>query len=108
MNTPHPLDIATDTLSGKVRRLMIRAFLADNVIDPQERAALDAHDDASGQVIAYRLREVAADSFKRNGDTRLTRDRFTDAGVGLIDLAAERRARHSNVIPLRANHPEAS
>ncbi len=102
MNTPHPLDLATDHLGGTVRRLLLRAFLADNVIDPTERAALEAHDEETGNVIAYRRREVAADSFKRNGDSRVTRDAFRDAGHGLIDLTAERNARtaHTKIVQL--------
>ena len=98
MNTPHPLDIATDNLSGTVRKLILRAFLADNVIDPVERAALETYDAETNTVIAYHRREVAADSFKRNGDSRVTRDAFRDAGHGLIDLDAERNTRRSNVI----------
>jgi hypothetical protein len=106
-NTPHPLDIATDNLNGTVRKLMLRAFLADNVIDPIERAALEAHDAETGNVIAYRRREVAADRYKRNGDSRVTRDVFRDAGHGLIDLDAERSTRKGNIIAFR-NRPEAS
>lgn len=102
-NTPHPLDLAVDDLAGTVRRLLVRAFLQPDAdgevrIDPIERMALDAHDEVTGTVLAYRRREVAADSYKRNGATRITRDRFREAGAELVDLAAERRERRSNVV----------
>jgi hypothetical protein len=106
--TMHPLDLAVEEFDT-ARRALIRAFITtNNEIDAVERAALDVVEQAHRIVREYRLREVAADSYKRNGPSRLTRDRFHDAGAGLVDLAAKRNARHSNVIPLRANHPEAS
>lgn len=97
--TPHPLDMTTDNL-GRVRRMLIRAFMADRKLDAHERAALEAFDAERGTILEYRLREVAADSYKRNGDTDLTRRRFREAGHDLIDLATERQARRNNVVPL--------
>ena len=97
MNTPHPLDVSTDNL-GRVRRMILRAFMADRTIDATERAALDAFDLERGTILEYRLREVAADSYKRNGATDLTMRRFREAGAEITELAAERGKRRSNVV----------
>jgi HJR/Mrr/RecB family endonuclease len=96
-NTPHPLDVAVDTFP-EVRRLILRQFLSDDQIDEYERCVLEAVDALANQVSGYRLREVASDSFKRNGASVLTMQRFEDAGAQLIDLTAERRVRRSNVV----------
>ncbi len=103
MNTIHPLDLAVDEFDS-ARRSLIRAFLATgNTIDEAEHAALDVVEQAHRIVREYRLRQVAGDSFTRNGDSRVTRDRFTDAGFSMIDLDAERQTRHANVITFPTN-----
>jgi hypothetical protein len=107
MNTVHPLDVAVDEFDT-AHRALVKAFLTtENRIDAVERAALDVVETAHRIVREYRLREVAADRFKRNGCTRLTREAFSDAGHALIDINAERNARRSNVVPFRT-HNEAS
>lgn len=84
-NTKHPLDIAINRTFPAIRRQVLTLVLADNVIDANERATLDALDALSSDVSGYRLREEAADSFKRNGPTsRVTRERFEDAGFHLV------------------------
>lgn len=104
MNTPHPLERLNLARIGTRRRL-IEAFLEDQVISPKERAVLDEIAMQDEELADYRARQVAAESFERNGNTRLTRDRFRDAGFQMVDLAAERRDRRSNVIafPHRQN-----
>lgn len=96
-NTLHPLE-AWILRRKSVRRRIVDAFLEDGRLSPREQAVLDLIADEDEPVIAYRAREVAADSFKRNGDSRVTRERFHDAGHGLIDLDAERARRRPNVI----------
>jgi alpha-beta hydrolase superfamily lysophospholipase len=81
--------------------MTIDAYMEDGRLSVKERIALDMLAAEDETIIEYRAREVAADSFKRNGATRLTRDRFRDAGHQLIDLAAERAERRSNVVPIR-------
>ena len=105
-NTPHPLDIVTDDLTGTVRRLIVRAFMRPDPdgevrIDDLERTVIAALDGASGTLLQYRKRQVANDSWERNGDTRITRDRFREAGYDLVELARERRKRTNNVVPIR-------
>lgn len=65
------------------RTAMIRLFSADGVICQSERAVLDAFDQHRSFFSRYRLREIAAMSWLRNGASRLTRRRFNDAGYEL-------------------------
>ena len=104
-NTLHPVE-AWILKRRMVRRAALDAFLEDGTLSTKERIALDmiaAEDEA---IIEYRARQVAAQSFERNGDTRLTRDRFRDAGQQLIDLDAARHERRTNVIAFPAIQKE--
>ena len=47
-----------------------------------------------------------ADSFKRNGLSRVTKDRARDAGFQIVDLETERRKRGDNVIPFPSHCDE--
>ncbi len=106
--TIHPLDIAVDEFDT-AHRALVRAFLATgNTIDDAERLALDVVEQAHRMVREYRLRQVAGDSFTRNGDSRVTRDRFADAGFGVIDFERERAKHATNVIALFPNNRTAS
>ena len=101
--TPHPLDIVVDELDDFGRDL-VRIFTRDNEIDDDEHAALKRHGIIFNGTSSYRLREVAADSYKRNGASQLTVDRFKDAGAALVDLVAERKSRPgANVINFRSH-----
>jgi len=105
MQVPHPLDVEIDEMDD-THRAMIRLFAADGHIDDQERFVLDRFINHFTDISGYRIREVAADSFKRNGASDLTGRRFADAGFGLVDLEAERKARPgANVVtfPNRQN-----
>lgn len=99
-NTMHPLDSEVDDMAS-TRADMIRLFASDGHICPAERGILDRFDGHYHGIARYRRREVAADSFKRNGNTRLTRERFSDAGFGLTDLDAERNRRKIVTFPTR-------
>lgn len=99
--TLHPIE-AWILKRRVVRKVALTAFLEDGVLSDKERLALDLIATEDEAIVEYRAREVAAESFKRNGNTRLTRDRFRDAGHQLIDLDAERTARRSNVIAFPA------
>jgi len=97
MNTPHALDESLIDFAV-FRRKMLRHFLKDRTLDPDERALLDEFDGEHEDLAAYRARQVAAQSYERNGDTRRTREAFRHAGRELVDLDAERRRRGANVI----------
>ena len=101
MNTPRFLE--SWLLDRRTtRRLIIDAFLEDQVLSPRERAVLDRMSMEDEEIAEYNMREVAADSLKRNGITDLTRRRFRDAGM-VLDLAAERGKRAHNVTPIRSD-----
>lgn len=102
-NTLHPLDIEVDEMAD-TRSQMVRLFSSDGHICPAERDILDRFEDHYRDVAGYRLREVAADAFKRNGPTRLTTERFKDAGFGLVDLDAQRKRRSANVVQFPARN----
>jgi hypothetical protein len=105
MQTPHPIDREIDEMDD-TRRAMVRLFANDGEITEDERHILDRFMDHYTDIAGYRIREVAADAFKRNGHTDLTGRRFADAGYKLVDLEAERKARPgANVIsfPTRQN-----
>lgn len=95
MNTIHDLDETLIDFTA-VRRRMLRVFLRDQTLDSDEREVLDAFDTEHDDLAAYRRRQIAAQAFERNGDTRRTRDAFRDAGHGLIDITAERNQRKAN------------
>lgn len=97
MNHPHPLDVEIDDMAD-TRKALIRIFSRDGIVCDAERAVLMRFDDHCDDIGGYRLRQVAAETFERNGITRHVRRQFEDAGAGLIDLAIERGQRHSNVI----------
>ena len=97
MNHSHPLDEGIDALAA-TRKALIRIFARDGVVCADERAVLTAYDAHCDGIGSYRLRQVAAETYERNGITRHVRRQFEDAGAGLVDLAAERRERRSNVI----------
>ena len=97
MNTVHPLE-RLNLARRATRRRLIEAFLEDQTISPKERAVLDEIAMQDEELADYRARQVAAQSFERNGHTRLTHDRFHDAGFQMIDLDAARQERRSNVV----------
>lgn len=101
MNTLHDLDETLIDFTA-VRRRMLRVFLRDRTLDADEREVMEAFDTEHDDLAAYRRRQIAAQAFERNGDTRRTRDAFRAAGHGLIDLTAERAARtaHTKIVPL--------
>ena len=99
MNTPRFLE-SWLLRRPTVRRQLIEAFLEDKVLSPKERAVLDLIAMEDEEIAEYNLREVAADSLKRNGITDLTRRRFRDAGM-VVDFAMERAKRAHNVVPIR-------
>jgi hypothetical protein len=99
-NTIHPIE-AWILKRRMVRKATLDAFLEDGTLSTKERIALDLIAIEDETIVEYRAREVAADSWKRNGNTRLTRDRFRDAGFDLIDLDAARQERRSNVVAFR-------
>lgn len=105
MNTIHVLE-RLNLERRATRRRLIDAFLEDQKISPKERAVLDEIAMQDEELADYRARQVAAQSFERNGDTRLTRDRFRDAGHQLIDLEAARHERRTNVIAFPAIQKE--
>lgn len=90
--TIHPLE-ALNLAKRATRRRVVALFLKDGTIDSDERAILDQMAAEDEALVEYRARQVAAQSFERNGDTRLTRDRFQAAGHKLVDLATERTRR---------------
>jgi hypothetical protein len=103
-NTLHPIE--NWILERRViRKVLMSTFLEDGQLSPKERYALDLIAAKDEEIVEYRARQVAAQSFERNGDTRLTRDRFQAAGHKLVDLATERTKRHPNVVrfPERQN-----
>lgn len=105
-NTLHPLDVEVEEMFS-TRKQMIRLFASDGVICEAERTVLERFDNHYNDIAQYRQREVAADSFKRNGLTKVTRNAFADAGCKVIDLHAERQARRSNVVSFPTPRPEA-
>ena len=86
--TPHPLD-AWRKRRTTVRRKLIDTFLEDGTLSARERAALDLLANEDETVFDYRDREVAADSWKRNGVTRHTRSLFLIAGYDVIDIETD-------------------
>ncbi len=109
MNTSDPLDIEIDEMQDTLD-LFRTIALKDNVIDANERLVLDRIRNHRDDIAAFNRRRIAAASFERNGDSRHTRSLFKEAGTGLVDLRAERRARQSTVIRGRfpAQRDEAS
>jgi hypothetical protein len=88
MQTIHPVDdLILDMYDA--RRLAMRAALDDGTITAPERAVLDTLDTLHRQLSDYRARQVAAASFERNGDSRLTVRRFHDAGFRLVEEVTE-------------------
>lgn len=69
-----------------VRRHILAAFLEDDNLSERERTALDLMGTSDAEIAAYREREVAADSFKRNGASKLTLQRFTATGFALMPV----------------------
>lgn len=105
--TLHPLD--TEVLDmHDTKGAMVRVFSKDGLICSDERFILDRFEGHRRNVGAYRLREIAADALKRNGVTKLVRRYFADAGLGVIDLDAERRARRPHIIQFPTHRDEAS
>lgn len=103
--TLHPIE-AWILKRRVVRKLTLAAFLEDGVLSEKERIALDLIAAEDETIVEFRARQVAAESFVRNGDTRITRDRFRDAGHQLINLDAARAARHANVVAFPAIQKE--
>lgn len=102
--TLHPIDQELDEMD-QTRRDMVRLFASDGHICEAERSLIDRITNHYDDIAGYRLREVAADSWKRNGTSDLTHRRFKDAGARLVDLDEERRKRPgANVIELRPRH----
>lgn len=96
-NQTHPLDLIVGDLAQAIE-WTLSAFLEDRTLSASERAAHTALKLAASNLLAFRKRDVAADSYRRNGDTIHTQRLFRAAGNTLIDLDAERTARRSNVI----------
>lgn len=103
MQTPHSLDIAVDDLSIAIQQTLA-AFLDDQTLSATERQAHAALKSVQRTLLSYRQRQVANQSFERNGDTRRTRDAFREAGYDLIDLNAERTRRSKVIAFRRRNH----
>lgn len=95
MNTIHALD---ETLLDftTIRKRMLAIFLKDRRIDPDERDLLDAFDKERDDLAAYRKRQIAAQSYERNGETRRTRDAFHEAGLEIVRLDDRRDQKHAH------------
>jgi hypothetical protein len=96
-NTVHPLDEAVMDMNA-TERLAIRLVVRDGVIDDEERCLLEALRENHREVSTYRFRQLAGESYERNGDTKHTRRFFVEAGNKLVDLEAEREARRPKII----------
>lgn len=101
--TIHPIDQEIDEMDA-THRAMVRLFARDGHIDESERSIIDRFLNHVHDISGYRMRERAADAFKRNGASDLTGRHFKDAGFALVDLEAERKNRpNANVVkfPIR-------
>lgn len=96
MNTNHPIDDEVMDMHDTHRKA-VRLLSRDGVIDQDERELLDLINGHHRRIGAYRLREIAADSWKRNGLSKLTRRRFSDAGANVVSLDDHRT---DNIVPL--------
>lgn len=95
-DTQHPLDRAVDGLYD-TRELLVHALASDGISE-EDQQALQAFDEQRSEVSIYRIREVAAEAYKRNGPTRYVAALFADAKVGIVDLTVERKRRRSGLI----------
>lgn len=81
--TPHPLDELLEEFNDLYTDLAQTFLRTGNEIDEWERRDLDRLNQKRRKLLAYRHRQVAGQSFERNGDTDLTRRRFNEAGHSL-------------------------
>lgn len=90
--TVHPLD---DELVDFeiVKSRLIRLLSRDQGIGTEEREVIAMLHRIHAGVGTYRAREVAADAYKRNGNTRHTQARFREAGDRIVSLEEVRNAR---------------
>lgn len=105
MNTSHPLDLEVEEMY-ETYTFAVRVVSRDGEVDPDEHRLLQLITSHYRDIAGYRQREELADSLKRNGLSRVTRDRARDAGLRITDLHAERLERRSNVVELFPDHNE--
>lgn len=91
----HPLDRGIDAMA-EVRGQMVAVMEIDG-IDADEAATLAAFDEAHGGISQYRLREVAADAYVRNGIMRHVTALFADSQAV---IAPRRPALDTKEVPL--------
>ena len=103
--TPHPLDLEVEEMY-ETYSMARRVFERDQTIDADEHMVLTLISSHYRDIASYRQREELADSFKRNGLSRVTKDRARDAGFQIVDLETERRKRGDNVIPFPSHCDE--
>lgn len=106
MNTIHALDESILDLAA-LRKKLLRVFLHDHKLDADEREILDAFDQERDDLADYRYRQLAAQTFERNGPTRRTRDAFHEAGFEIVRLddARERKQARTKIVQFPTNGP---
>lgn len=98
--TPHPLDREIEEMY-ETHQALVRIFSRDGVIDADERFVLERNSGHKANIGGYRLREEFADSYKRNGLSRVTNDRAKDAGLNVTPLHRE----PANVVKFPTRRP---